>query len=193
MPLYRSTDPTTVLTAFGGQNATLLASGEETMLRDLAVSGSLATGTGNLRLSYFVARKTETTTQARVITGSTAAAATPTVCRIGLYSINAAGDGTLVASTANDTTLFAATATAYTKSWSVAYAKTAGTTYALGVLVVSGAATPTLAGAGVTTAAEAGIAPRLCASVTGQADLPGSFLVGGLTAGTTRFYGAVLP
>lgn len=170
----------------------LLTSGEETMSRlDADTASAVTTTTGNLRLTYFTARKTETTTQVRVNTGTTAAAATPTLCRLGLYLIDSAGDGTLVASIANDTTLFAATSTAYTRSWSAPYAKTAGLRYALGILVVSGAATPTLNGATLSNGTEASIAPQVAGNISGQADLPASFSA---PAGAAfRLYAAVLP
>lgn len=185
MPLYT---PDTV-------DGSLLTSGEETLRRDEITSTAVTQATGVLRLSYFTARKTETVTQARVIVAGTAAAATPTLVRYGLYLIDGADGGTLVASTANDTTLLAATNTAYAKAFSVSYAKLAGQRYALGLLVVSGAATPSMFGVGaaINHTAEHAIAPRLSATITGQADLPASFVAGGLTASALRLYGVVAP
>jgi hypothetical protein len=186
MPLYMSAPNSP-------EYASLLTSGEETMLRDCIASSGVSATTGNLRLSYFQARKTETTTQVRISTGGTAAAATPTLCRIGLYSIAASGDGTLVASTVNDTTLFAAVNTAYLRSWSSSYAKSAGLWYALGVLVVSGAATPTFLGTTAVTPSELAISPRLTGNIGSQADLPSSFTAGSLTTTGSRIYAAILP
>lgn len=172
----------------------LLASGEETMSRpDYVTASAVTTVSGNMRLAYFTARKSETTTQVRVNTGTTAAAATPTLCRLGLFSIAANGDGSLVAAIANDTTLFAATSTPYTRSWTAPYAKVAGATYALGILVVSAAATPTLGGLTLASAAEAAIAPRLTGSIPSMTDLPASFLAGDVAATGGWLYGAVLP
>jgi hypothetical protein len=176
-----------------GYTSSLVTSGEETFSREVATSSSVAVATQSLRLAYFTARKTETTTQVRVITGGTAAAATPTICRIGLYSIAANGNGSLVASTANDTALFAGLTTAYTRSWTTPYAKVAGTRYALGILVVSGAATPTFVGQSIGNAAEAAVAPALSAALTGQSDLPSSFTAGALTTTGNRNYGVILP
>ncbi len=190
------TDSFTLLgSAPSASDANLLTAGEETIPRDLAVQNGLTTATQTLRLTYFMARKTETTTQVRVPSGATAAAATPTLCRVGLYSIDAAGAGTLVASIANDTALWAATSTAYTRSWSASYAKTAGQWYALGILVVSGATLPTFPGNAVAAGVlnEAAMAPRLAAALTGQSDLPASFVAGSLTATGQRFYGVILP
>jgi hypothetical protein len=171
----------------------LLTTGQATLHRDVASSSTLATGTGVLRLSYFTARKTETSTQCRVYSGGTAAAATPTLCRLALYTVAADAGITLVASTANDTTLFAGTSTSYTRSWSVAYALQEGSRYAFGVLVVTGAAAPTLVGQAPGASAEALLAPALSGQVTGQADLPASVASGSIVASGSRIYAAILP
>jgi hypothetical protein len=173
----------------------LLVVGEETLARDLASSQTIAIGSGELRLTYFTARKTETTAQVRVVTGGTAAAATPTLCRIGLYRIAADGAGTLIAAIANDTALFAATSTAYTRSWIAGVAKTVGQRYAVGTLIVTGAATPTFVGVNTagSVSSEATVAPRLSATLAGQADLPASFTDAALSTGARRYYAAILP
>lgn len=171
----------------------LITSGEETAPRHLATIASASTVSQTLRLTYFTARKSETTSQVRIYSGGTAAAATPTVCRIGLYAIDAAGAGTLVASTANDTALFAGMNTAYTKSWSAPYAKVAGQRYALGVLVVTSATAPTLFGGALGLAAEAAAAPRLTAQLGSQSDLPASFADASLSTGAQWHYAALLP
>ncbi len=168
----------------------LLTSGEETMARDMATS-SMGTVTQNMYLSYGTFRKSESTTAARITTFTTAAAATPTLVRIGLYTIASDGAGTLVASTANDTTLFAAASTTYTKSWQVAYSKVAGQRYAMGVLVVTSATAPTLCGAAMPRGTEAAAAPKLCAFLGSQSDLPSSFTDASLSATASRFYGVV--
>lgn len=173
-----------------------LTTGEETFSRNLISINSGVTTSQNVRMSYFTARKSETTTQVRVISGSAAAGATPTFCAMGLYLIDpSTGDGTLVASTANDTSLFATTNTVYTRSWQASYAKVAGQRYSLGVLVVTAAALPTLTGnannAGLT--AEWGVAPRLTGTLTGQSTLPSTFTAGSVAASLSRHYGAILP
>jgi len=90
--------------------------GESVYARDSYTSSTAATS-GDLVLAGFVAKKTQPITQIRVWTSGTAAAATPTICRMGIYLRSATtGDCTLVASHANDTTLFAATNTVYTKT-----------------------------------------------------------------------------
>lgn len=171
----------------------LLTTGEDAFPRELLVT-TVASSTGQIRLTYFTARKTEVTTQVRMWTGATAAAATPTLCRIGLWTADAAGAGiALVASTANDTTLFAATSTSYTRSWSASYTKIAGQRYAVGALVVSGSATPTFGGAtGPAYAVEAASAPAMSGVITSQSDLPSSFSSSVAGTGAGRPYVVLL-
>lgn len=178
-------------------NADALDSGDEIMPRTFGmVSTTGITATSQLlRLSMFNARKSQTSTQVRVATGATAAGATPTLCRIGLYllgTVNQVATFSLVASTANDTALFAAASTAYTKSWSASVAEQAGSRYALGVLVVTGATAPTLGGM-LGTASEMGLSPRMCGSIAAQADLPASFAATAVADNTGRLYGVILP
>lgn len=165
--------------------------GEETMPRELMTTGTGPSASGQLRLTYFTAQKTEVTTQVRIYTSGTAAGATPTLCRIGLYVVNPDNSITLVASTANDTTLFAATNTAYTKSWSTPYTKVAGQRYAIGVLVVTAATLPNFAGQGVQQSLESTTAPYLATSVNSLSDLPAS--ASSFSASAARPYFAILP
>jgi len=173
----------------------LLTVGQETRPRDMFVWGvsTLAVGaaSGSMRGTQFVARKSETVTQVRVYTNTTAAAATPTLCRIGLYSVASNGDHTLIASTPNDTTLFAAASTGYTKSFSVSVAVVAGQRYSLCYLVVSGAATPTFIG--IPGAIEMGAAPSHVTRIDAQTDLPSTIAAGSLSGAGSVMYGAILP
>jgi len=173
----------------------LLTTGEETISRVSARDTTLALTSQKLLLTYFTGRRTETVTQVRVVSGGTAAGATPTTCVIGIYSVAGNGDLTLITSTPNDTSLYAATATAYTKSFSSSWSKVAGTRYALGLLVVTAATAPTTAGifAGGGVATEAGQAPRLAGSLTGQSSLPSTIANGSIANTTNMFYAAVLP
>lgn len=174
-------------------DSNLLESGEGTLPRINVRDSTLALTSGTLRLSYFTARRTETVVSARVFSGGTAAGATPTLVRVGIYSVAVNGDLTLIASTPNDTTLLAAQNTAYTKAFSVPWSKVAGTRYALAILVVTGAAAPTTLGTFAAIATEAGLAPRLAAAVSGQSDLPASIAAGSLANSTNMVYGAVVP
>lgn len=166
--------------------------GDETMPRGITGSSSRDISSGMMRMSYFTAIKTETTTQVRVVAGSTAAGATPTLCRLGLYEIAEAsgGDGTLIAATANDTTLFAATNTAYTRSWATPVTKSAGKRYALGWLVVTAYATPTFWGQ-LQPAVETSVSPRPTGYIGSLTDLPASFLGSAVVASSNRLYGVV--
>lgn len=160
-----------------------------------AGTGSL-TGNQNLRFAFFNARKGLLTTQVRVLSGGTAAGATPTLCRVGLYllgTLNQVPTWSLVASTANDTALFAAANTTYTKSWSVPYQMQTGQRYALGVLVVTGATAPTLVGRSMLSTDEASQPPRLSGLLSAQADLPATFVDSALAASGSTPYAAILP
>lgn len=174
----------------------LLTTGEETFARDDCTSSN-SIGTSSLRLSYFTARKSETTTQIRTLVAGTAASGA-TLCRLGLYLIDeSTGDGTLVASTANDTALWNGTNAAFTKSWSSSYAKVAGKRYAVGFLMV-GTTAPILFGTsifgGISTNSESSSAsPRLNGLIASQSDLPGSFTNAQITATGLRMYAAILP
>lgn len=185
-------------TAFvpSGYVSPLLTTGEETIPRTSvgfgAAGWSVGAASGSVRGGIFTARKSETVTQVRVVTGTTAAAATPTLCKIGVYSVAATGDLTLVASTASDTTLFAAASTAYTRSFQASFAKVAGQRYAVAVIVVSGAAIPTFAG--LPGVPEGGAAPVLVLRRDGQSDLPSSIVAANnaSTAGNI-LYAVLLP
>lgn len=173
----------------------MLTTGQETILRLLATQSVGASASGQVRLSYFTARKSETWTQVKLSTGGTAAAATPTLCRVGLYSVAANGDLTLVASIANDTTLFAATNTMYTRSFSASYAVTAGQRYAWGIIVVTAVALPTFVSLAPPGALSADmlLAPRISGQQGGQTDLPNSIVNASVAASAQVNYIVGLP
>lgn len=186
--------------AFGEQ---LLASGEENMPRWL---GSIRTGgtlaSQSLYLTYWTARKTETCTQMAVESGNTAAGATPTLVRFGVYQVNANESLTLLAAIANDTSILAAADTRYLRSFSGGnFSKVAGQRYATGILVVTAAALPTVAmdflawqmSASSVMTNRLAVDRRLSAVVTGQTDLPASIASGSLGASPRRPYAEVLP
>lgn len=169
----------------------LLASGEETFSR-LTRTDSINLGSQVLQLTYFTARKTETTTQVRIIAGNTASSSL-TLARIGLYSIAANGDGTLVASTVSDTTLLNATTTPYTKSWAASYAKAAGQRYAVGVLPIGTGAGSLIGISQTGFAAELALAPRIGGKLSGQSDLPSTFTDASLATIVGPYWAVVLP
>lgn len=170
----------------------LLTVGQETIDRLLAIGGITMTS-GTLRLAYFTSRKSETITQLKAVVGGTAAGATPTLIRYGLYSVDASGNLTLVASTPNDTTLLTITTTPYPKAVSVPYAVQRGQRYAFGVLVVTGATAPSLLASAVVNSALASASPRRLGNLTGQADLPGSIPGGNISGTVNVIYGELIP
>jgi hypothetical protein len=169
-----------------------IATGESTLPRRLCSTSGVATTNGFLRLTYFTARKTETVTQIRTVTGATAAVA-PTLCRVGIYSVDGSGNLTLIASIANDTTLWLAASTGYTRSLSASFSKTKGTRYAVGHIVVGSTTAPNLFGSAAVTASEAAIAPRLCGLLSSQTDLPATISVGSISDTTAQAYCVLLP
>lgn len=177
----------------------LLTTGESTYPRSLINLGNLAFASQALRLTFFTAQKSEAITQVRVLSGTTAAGATPTLVRMGIYDVAANGDISLNVATANDTSLLATLSTAYTKAFSSTWNKVAGQRYAFALLVVSGATMPTMVGyspgGSLSTAinSEYGMAPRMSANVAAQADLPNSVVAGSLAVASHMMYAAFIP
>ena len=152
------------------------------------MSGAITMSTGVLRLSYATCSVATPVTTFNAVQGSTAAGATPTLIRFGLWTADAAGALlALVASTANDTALMVGAAnTLVTKAASATYTPIVGQRYAFGVLVVTAAAAPTLqGGGGGSSSAANALSPRLHGTVSGQTDLPASLAVGSITAATS--------
>jgi hypothetical protein len=169
-----------------------LTVGESTLPRQQASSSQSLTA-GSVRLAYLTAAKTEQVGQVRAATGTTAAAATPTLAKMGVYSVAADGTLTLAGATASDTGLFAATNTVYTRALTAPFTKIAGQRYAFALLVVTGAAMPTIYGTIATSTTEAAVAPRLTGGFGGQTDLPASIAAGSITSTAGFLYGVLLP
>lgn len=172
-----------------------LITGQSTMPRDSINSGTAATMTsGTVRFAFFTAESTFTATSMRLNSGTTAAGATPTLVRCGLYTVSASGDLTLVAAIASDTALLAAANTAYTRAFSTGgslpatYQLIAGRRYAIGIIVVTAATAPTLPGQIAVVASEMGLAPRVAASLAGQSNLPTAATAASLADSTSRPY-----
>jgi len=135
---------------------------------------SMALGaSGTMRAMFFTPDVSFTAANITVQTGATAAAATPTLCRMALYSVDASNRFTAeLANTANDTTLFATTFTAYTRALSQTVSLVQGTRYAVGILVVSATTMPNFAGV---TSLVVSSQPWIAAASSTIADLPGAF------------------
>jgi len=166
-----------------------ITAGENTMPRQHINVSTLSPGNGNLRLTFFVTRKTETITSIRTICNIAQVGAT--LARIGIYSVDGSGNLTLVASTANDTTLWNATGAA-TRSLSASLSKVRGQRYAIGVLVVGTSTSPQLSGNGLVGTSECAVAPRLCGFVGSQTDLPASVAVGSVSDTFHQYYAALV-
>jgi hypothetical protein len=136
--------------------------------------------TGTQRWVYFTPFRSMTVSN--ITTCTTTSGSGLTVSRLGLYTVDAAtGDVTLVASTANDTSLLTTSQTLYTKSLTVPYSIVAGTQYAVGVLCV-GTVVPGLA-SGSAAGSLVGLfsaLPRLAGYLAGQSDLATSAAASGM-------------
>lgn len=152
-----------------------------------AAGSSLGVLKSNLVLTYFTCDKNVTVSNLTMVTGVVAAAATPTLVRFGLYSIDGSGNLTLIGSTPNDTTLFAAVTTAYTKAMSASVSLTQGTRYASGFVIVSAVAAPQLQGMSWSSSTELAIAPRLT-GVSAQTDLPATLTAGSVSINNGVYY-----
>lgn len=191
---YLRDTTTGALLISGADPVDALASGESTLSRLLA-GGTMTMTSQTLRLTLFTARKTEVITKAKWFASTTAAGATPTLVRYGIYTEDADGGLTLVASTVNDTAIFAAPNTGYQKTLSASFTKTAGLRYACGVLVVTAATAPTVNGITSVPALLTAGSPRLAVTLTGQADLPSSVAAATVAAnaGATMGYCELAP
>lgn len=158
-------------------------SGEETFSRRLCLAAGGGTLTsGALRLTYFTALRTESITKVCSAV-AVAAGATPTICRIGIYTLDGSNNLTLAHSTTNDTAMWSSTATLYEKTLSSTFNKVAGTRYAIGALCVTGATAPTIAGMNMSNGVlQSGVTPRIAGSYGGQTDLPASVSAGSVSA-----------
>lgn len=155
-----------------------IASGIETMPR---TSGLLTAGwvSQRIQFSFFTATQAVLLTNAIACSGGTAAAATPSLIRIGLYTVSGT-TLTLVASTPNDTSLFAAANTAYTKALSATYTTVPEQRYAAGLLIISAATMPSIFGLTFNAGTGLGsLTPKLCTHVSSLNDIPSPTQVAG--------------
>lgn len=170
-----------------------LTVGEATLRRsEVSATGLNMDGAGKMDLTYFTAQKTETATYVRTMSGS-AGAVGATLTRIGLYLIASNGDGTLVASTPSDTTMFAPAWTSFTKAFSVPYAKVAGQRYAIGFLLVGASTMPKLLGVSSLIGDETILAPTVASRLDGQTNLPATFSHSDIAQSSIQFYAVVTP
>lgn len=172
-----------------------------------ANSGVLVSG--RMHLTFWQAPYTFTITKFRTVSGGTAAAATPTLCRVGLYSVpddwNTASPVTCVAACASDTALWANTFTVYDRALAAntvggqamptSYQVVAGKYYATGILCVSAGAVPSFyATQYVMDSVSALFAqfPRSVSVLNSQTDLPLNTSLSALSNSTAAVYSQVV-
>jgi hypothetical protein len=132
-------------------------------------------GAGQVIWYFFTPVKTVTVSQMTMVTGSTASSGL-TLARMGLYTFDET-TATLVARTANDTTLFSVVQTVYTRSFDTTggypatYQLVAGQRYGFAVIQVGGTARGSLIG-GNSSSVIFGLTPRITGFVSSQSDLP---------------------
>jgi hypothetical protein len=171
------------------ETANRVTSGVEVFSRETAATTTAMT-TGVLRLTYFTAYADMTVASLKTATGATAAA-TPTTCKMGLYSIDGSGNLTRIGITANDTTVWNATTTAFTKALTSSVAITKGTRYVFAALYV-GTTAPVLVARTVSQAIGNGN-NRLMGSLAAQTDIPASITAGSVAVAGVQVYGELLP
>lgn len=175
----------------------VLTNGEGSIDRKAPLTGVAYGASGNLLLTYRRAIKTETITKLSMAC-ATAAGATPSLVKFGVYSVNEnTGDLTLVASTANDTTIFSTANTGFEVALTSSFQKTAGTLYAYAVILVSGQTLPTIIGhahvasAGVN--AVLALPPRITGLVASQTDLPSTISAGTVAVSNRALWTHAVP
>lgn len=152
-----------------------LNSGIVSVPRIACPSSGIGVTSQSLYWVFFTADRDMTVSTITFRSGGTAAAATPSLIRWGLYSESIVGDLSLIASTPNDTTLLAAANTTYSKAFSASADVTMGSRYGAGLLVVSATTTPTMVGTGGGLGSGELSAPlKLNGILTSQTDLPSS-------------------
>lgn len=161
--------------------------------REVGVTGTLVTVSGNLMLSYFRPPRAFTAANIAFYSTATAAGATPTLVKFGLFSVAANGDLTLIGVTASDTAIFSAANTRYSRALLTPVALTAGVTYASAMLLTTAAALPTLLSPNALspTASALSQTPRLSGSIAGQTDISASYASASVANNGSRHFAEI--
>lgn len=175
-----------------------IATGQSTFPRRWISAATLGSSNGFIRLTFFTAGKSETFSKFAVGCGT--ASVGSSLQRIGLYTVDLAGDLTLVAATTSDTGLWAVANTVYEKALGTggglpsSYALVRGTRYAVGIIVVGTSTAPTFMGTNPAGAAEIfATSPRLSGYVTMKSDLDTSITNASLTNTSAQYYVTFVP
>lgn len=164
------------------------ALGVNTMPR-AAVTAVNAVGTGFAVYTGFVPQKSFTAASIRTVASTSSS---PSSAFVGLYSIDASGNGTRIAVSLTNTSL--GSVTPQTTSLVTPVALTAGLAYAVGVLLVGASWNNYVGGsAAVPNFGSMTKSPMLYAFGPGsQTTLPTSFLTGGVTYSASPYYAEIL-
>lgn len=189
--------PRSLVGAADDFTGSLLTSGFVNQPRGLAISSHQVLGSGGVYLTYFRAPRSLTVANIKMVSGTTAAGATPSLVKYGLFSVAANGDITRIGITASDTAIFAAASTAYTRALLATADVVAGNVYASAMLTVTAAAAPSVISTPGVSAGSSGalaaVAPRLNGIVLAQADIAASYTAAQVTNATPRYYAELLP
>jgi hypothetical protein len=171
-----------------------LTTGEANMPRDrITGTGITMNANGSARMKFFQAEKTEVITQVKSYCGGQAMVGA-TLAKMGVFELNpSTGDVALLASTANDTSLWAAPNTAYVRPFVASFTKKRGSWYGAAPLHVGATQLPTFAGQNTSIAAEAGQAPRIGAVIAAPADFPSNVLAASVNDNSQWPYMVLLP
>jgi hypothetical protein len=161
--------------------------GEWAQDRSQLSNESITMPSGTVKFRFFTAIRSETITRIRTIAGGTAAAATPTLCKVGVYEVDPQTDNlsNLVAS-ANTTSLWSVVNGANTTTLAANFNKRAGQRYAAAALCITAGATPVLQGGpplGLFNGSEGLQHPVVNAVLAAQADLPATVAYASLGQG----------
>jgi hypothetical protein len=148
---------------------------------------------GATRFAYVTAQANMTITRLAISSGDIAAGATPDLVRYGLYSVDASGGLTQLATTVSDTSALSVARQSYPLSLQTPVAITDGQLYAIAAIVHTAATAPTVMGVRCATAADTALSPRLTAFYQGGADLESSYLQSNLTDTPSVMYAVALP
>lgn len=152
---------------------------QDTLLREFCGSSSLPMTSGTMRLGFFTAAQTLLMSNVRILTGAVAAGFLPSVLKVGLYSVAPSGTLTLAAATNNAPGAMITPLLSAPVPLATSYQIQVGARYALGLLIVTAAATPQIFG---TLSPDQLVLPTHAGIVTGLANLPGSVALESITS-----------
>lgn len=168
-----------------------LAAGEAIAART-TFTAQPAPVSGTLHLAGWTAATPGTATSVTLVTGGTAGAGL-TYAAVGVYSVDANGNGTLVASTGDvHATAFTSAYHTTTLSLGSGFTRVPGQRYMLGLLV-TGTTPPSVYGCQPGAFGLDIMLPQACMQLPGQAALPATVTASGLSAGSLFPAAAVVP